>query len=132
MIHCINICISYAASKPDQGPSTNLCTWYFLNVAIDTTLGVLLLWCWFTLISTALDVFNLNDGYQTGEYGPPPFDRMLVPWIRQMSVFLLAEVLAKLCLYILLVNSPWLFLLGEKCINWTPDERSQVVFVMLM
>ncbi|KAG2237341.1 hypothetical protein INT48_009074 [Thamnidium elegans] len=132
MIHCINICISYAASKPGQGPPTNLCTWYFLNVAIDTTLGVLLLWCWFNLISTTLDVFNLNDGYRTGEYGPPPFNRMLVPWIRQMSVFLLAELFAKFCLYIFLVNSPWLFWLGEICINWTRDEKSQVVFVMLI
>lgn len=132
MIHGINICISYAASKPEHGPPTNLCTWYFLNVAIDTTLGVLLLWCWFTLISTTLDLFHLNDEYQTGQYGPPPFSRMLVPWIRQTSIFLVAELLAKICIYLFIMNSTWLFWLGEIAISWAKDERVQVVFVMLM
>lgn len=133
MIHFINIGISYAASQPaNHGRATNLCTWYFLNVAIDTTLGVFLLWCWYGLISAILDYFNLKDGFKTGDYGPPPFSKMIIPWIRQMSVFLLAEILSKACLYVILISSPWLFWLGEICIRWTPTERFQVVFVMLI
>lgn len=133
MIHCINIFISYSASKQEHGPATNLCTWYFLNVAMDTTLGVLILWCWFNFILTLLDMLNLKDGFQTGEYGPPPLSNMILPWIRQMSVFLLSGILAKCCLYIILISSPWLFWLGEICIGWTQgNEKSQVVFVMLM
>lgn len=129
MIHFINIGISYAASQPNHGPPTNLCTWYFLNVAIDTTLGVFILWCWYRLISATLDLFNIKDGFTSGEYGPHP----ILPWIRQLSLFLLAEMLAKACLYIILINSTWLFWLGEICISWTQGNRkSQVVFVMLM
>jgi hypothetical protein len=132
MIHFINIGISYAASQPNHGRATNLCTWYFLNVAIDTTLGVFILWCWFNLILITLDLLNIKKGLNTGEYGSPPLSNMVHPWIRQMSVFLLAEILAKACLYVILMSSPWLFWLGDLCIKWTPNERFQVVFVMLM
>lgn len=133
MIHFINIGISYAASQPNHhSRATNLCTWYFLNVAIDTTLGVFILWCWFNLISLTLDYFNIKKGLKTGEYGSPPLSNMMIPWIRQMAVFLLAEILAKACLYVVLMNSPWLFWLGDLCIKLTPNERFQVVFVMLM
>lgn len=133
MIHFINLGISYYASKPTSGPTTNLCVWYFLNVGIDTTFGVLLLWCWFTLLMNACERFQLFHVGETGDYGPPPLSRMIWPWMRQMSVFLLAEILIKACLYEIVINSPWLFWLGELCISWTQyDPKIQVVFVMLM
>lgn len=132
MIHVINLGISYYASKPTSGP-TNVCVWYFLNVGIDTTFGVLLLWCWFTLLMSACEKYRLFHVGETGDYGPPPLSRMIWPWMRQMSVFLLAEILTKACLYGIVVNSPWLFWLGELCISWTQyDPKVQVVFVMLM
>ncbi|KAG2207312.1 hypothetical protein INT46_004773 [Mucor plumbeus] len=133
MIHFINIAISYSASKPISGPTTNLCVWYFLNVGVDTTFGILLLWCWFTLLMNAFEKFNLFHIGETGNYGPPPLSRMIWPWMRQMSVFLLAEILTKACLYEIVINSPWLFWLGELCISWIQhDPKTQVVFVMLI
>lgn len=121
MIHFINIGISYAASQPTTGPVTNLCVWYFLNVAVDTTLGVFILWCWFTLLQGALDKL-------VHEY-----DNLLWSWAQQLLIFLLAEILTKFCLYEIVINSPWLFWLGELCISWIKDdERLQVLFVMLM
>ncbi|KAI8639254.1 vacuolar membrane protein-domain-containing protein [Parasitella parasitica] len=132
MIHFINIAISYYASKPTSGPTTNLCVWYFLNVGIDTTFGIVLLWVWFTLLMNAFEKFNFNVG-ETGEYGPPPLSRMIWPWMRQMSVFLLAQIVTKACLYEIVINSPWLFWLGELCISWArQDPKIQVVFVMLI
>lgn len=130
MIHFINIAISnYAANN---NTASNQCVWYFLNVAIDTTFGVFLLWCWFTILLGAFDKFYINIG-ETGDYGPPPLQRMIWPWFKQISVFLLAEVLTKACLYEIIINSPWLFWLGEICIESIRESQiSQVVFVMLM
>ncbi|OAD05238.1 hypothetical protein MUCCIDRAFT_122846, partial [Mucor lusitanicus CBS 277.49] len=132
MIHFINLGISYSASKPTSG-HTSLCTFYFINVGIDTTFGVLLLWCWFTLLMNACEKCRLLHVGETGDYGPPPLSRMVWPWMRQMAVFLLAEILTKACLYGIVINSPWLFWLGELCISWTQyDPKIQVVFVMLI
>lgn len=132
MIHFINIAISnYAANNT----TSNRCVWYFLNVAIDTTLGVFILWCWFTIVLVALDKCDIDIG-ETGLYGPPPLQQMIRPWFRQISVFLLAQILTKACLYEIVFNSPWLFWLGEICIESIliikGSQRYQVVFVMLM
>jgi hypothetical protein len=132
MVHFINIAISnYAANNT----TSNQCVWYFLNVAIDTTFGVFMLWCWFTILLGALDKFYIDIG-ETGDYGPPPFQQMIWPWLRQTTVFLFAVILTKTCLYGIVINSPWLFWLAEICIESilfiSNSPRSQVVFVMLM
>jgi hypothetical protein len=91
-----------------------------------------MLWAFLQLLLSALEKCSI-DYITTGEYGPPPLIRRLKPWIRQLIVFLFAEVLTKLCLYVVMINAPWLFVLGNLCIGWTKDDkRYQVVFVMLM
>jgi hypothetical protein len=132
LIHFTNIAISSVAGRPGRSPTSNQCVWYFLNVAADTTVGVVMLWAFLQLLLSALEKCSI-DYITTGEYGPPPLIRRLKPWIRQLVVFLFAEVLTKLCLYVVMINVPWLFVLGNLCIGWTKDDkRHQVVFVMLM
>ncbi|KAI8985919.1 vacuolar membrane protein-domain-containing protein [Pilobolus umbonatus] len=131
MIHFLNIGISYLVSKSGSDATSNLCVWYFLNIAIDTTIGVLILWCWYHTLIIVLE--KLNIVIKTGEYGQPPLANIILSWLSQVLVFLMAQLLAKICLYEMLIRLPWLIKLGELCLGWTGDNyRCQVVFVMLI
>ncbi|KAI8380567.1 vacuolar membrane protein-domain-containing protein [Choanephora cucurbitarum] len=132
MIHFINIGISYAAIVESFRPQ-NSCVWYFSNLAVDTTLGVFILWCWLQLLYRALEKLHVDSGGATGDYGPPPLKQRCYRWVRQMTVFLSAAILTKICLCIFLIYSPWLVKLGELALSWTKDQpRLQLVFVMLI
>ncbi|KAI8087748.1 vacuolar membrane protein-domain-containing protein [Gilbertella persicaria] len=133
VIHFLNLAISYIAGRPrNGGPKTNLCVWYFLNVAVDTTLGVAILWGWLHLIQAILTKLGVKQ-LETGRYGPPPVYRMLMPWFKQTCVFILAESLMKLCVYGMFRHLPFLFAFGEWVLRWTKGNyRYQVIFVMLV
>ena len=133
VIHFLNLAISYVAGRPRNGrPKTNLCVWYFLNVAVDTTVGVLILWCWLRLIQKALEKLHVKQ-VKTGHYGSPPLKNMLIPWFKQTFIFVLAESLMKLCVYGMFHYLPFLFAWGEWVLRWTKGNyRYQVIFVMLM
>jgi hypothetical protein len=124
IMHFINIGISYATDN-------NLCAVYFLNVAMDTTLGVFMLWCWIKLIQKLLDKANISIGPY---YSTPVDKRTMLLWLQQLIVFLLAIVLSKICFYeVLIINEDWLSKLGELAISWTNNNpKLQTVFVMFM
>lgn len=134
VIHFLNLAISYIAGRPRNGrPKTNLCVWYFLNVAVDTTVGVGILWFWLHSIQYVLEkVFHVKQ-IKTGNYGPPPLRNRLYPWFKQTFIFILAESLMKLCVYGMFHTMPFLFTFGEWVLRWTKGNyRYQVIFVMLM
>ncbi|KAI9481663.1 MAG: vacuolar membrane protein-domain-containing protein [Benjaminiella poitrasii] len=133
VVHFLNLAVSYIAGRPHNGgPKTNLCVWYFLNVAIDTTIGVAILWFWLHLIQTLLERCHVKE-VRTGHYGPPPLRQMLKPWLKQTVVFILAESLMKLCVYGMFRHLPFLFSWGEWVLRWTKGNyKYQVIFVMLI
>jgi hypothetical protein len=133
VIHFLNLFISYVAGRPrNGGPKTNLCVWYFLNVAVDTTVGVAILWLWLKLIQRVLEKLSVKQ-VRTGSYGDPPLRNMIVPWLKQTFIFILAESLMKLCVFFMFRHLPFLFRWGEWVLRWTKGNyRYQVIFVMLM
>lgn len=133
VIHFLNLFISYVAGRPrNGGPKTNLCVWYFLNVAVDTTIGVAILWLWLHIIQSILMRLNIKQ-VRTGQYGSPPLKNMLIPWFKQTFIFILAESLMKLCVYGMFRYMPFLFAIGEWVLRWTKGNyRYQVIFVMLV
>jgi hypothetical protein len=133
VIHFLNLAVSYVAGRPrNGGPRTNLCVWYFLNVAVDTTIGVAILWLWLRLIQGSLEKIGVKQ-VRTGNYGPPPLKNRIVPWIKQTTIFILAEALMKLCVFGMFRYLPFLFGFGEWVLRWTKGNyRYQVLFVMLL
>ncbi|KAI7898686.1 vacuolar membrane protein-domain-containing protein [Cokeromyces recurvatus] len=133
VVHFLNLAVSYIAGRPrNGGPRTNLCVWYFLNVAIDTTIGVAILWFWLHLIQALLETCHVKQ-VRTGQYGSPPLRHMLVPWFKQTIIFILAESLMKLCVYGMFRHFPFLFFWGEWVLRWTKGNyKYQVIFVMLI
>ncbi|KAI8577875.1 hypothetical protein K450DRAFT_249672 [Umbelopsis ramanniana AG] len=129
VIHGLNLLVSYSRGRPHHGGPSNLCVWYFLNVGVDTTVGVWILWVILRSLQWSLMRVGVT-GIRTGDYGTPP---SILNWIKQTIIFICSLVGMKSCVYGLFRLCPWLFDFGKWVLSWTRDNyRTQVVFVMLM
>ncbi|KAJ1308490.1 hypothetical protein OPQ81_004194 [Rhizoctonia solani] len=125
-VHFSNVFISDLVAHHS---SSNPCTLYFLNVLVDTTVGVGLIYAFLHagmwLFATQ---FKLK-GFRSGDYGGMPPSK--VYWFRQAAVYVTALLLMKLSVVALFAAWPGLFALGDWLLSWTDGNASvQVVFVM--
>ncbi|KAI3616689.1 vacuolar membrane protein [Moniliophthora roreri] len=126
-VHGVNVLISDLVSHYD---SSNACVSYFLNILIDTTLGVMILY----LIHHGLThlfshKFQLQ-GFESGVYGKPPSWNF---WVRQAVVYVVALTTMKFIVIALLALFPGLYKIGEWLLSWTWTEKGdalQVIFTM--
>jgi len=124
-VHGINLLISDVVARISSG---NRCVFYFLNILIDTTLGVGLIY--FLLKSfnhILIERFNL-EGFVSGQYGTPPQPSY---WLRQTAVYVLCLTFMKLVVVALFALWPGVFKIGEWMLSWLGDgDVAQVIFVM--
>ncbi|KAF8709451.1 vacuolar membrane protein [Rhizoctonia solani] len=125
-IHFSNVFISDLVAHHS---SNNPCTLYFLNVLVDTTVGVGLIYAFLHsgtwLLATKLKL----KGFRSGDYGGVPPSK--VYWLRQATVYVTALLLMKLSVVALFAVWPGLFTIGDWLLSWTDGDASiQVVFVM--
>ncbi|OBZ84551.1 hypothetical protein A0J61_07399 [Choanephora cucurbitarum] len=133
IVHTLNIVAShlFGRSLEDESES-NPCVWYFLNILIDTTFGVLIIWAVLSVVKRLANFYRLK-GFQSGVYGSPPLGNQLRVWAKQLGAYVLALVVMKLVVVILFSLCPWLETLGEWVLSWTMGNyRLQVLFVMLV
>lgn len=130
IIHFLNVLGSILlSSEPGEGLDENPCTWYFLNILFDTTIGVPILWCMLLYVYKLATKLNIG-GIVSGEYGDPP---KLSSYFKQLSLYLLALILSKFVLSLVLYFVPFLDDWAAYLISWsTFDERVEIVFVMLV
>ncbi|KAJ3311948.1 hypothetical protein HDV04_003557 [Boothiomyces sp. JEL0838] len=127
LIHFANILLSYITSVLPQQPN-NPCVWYFLNLALDTTVGVYILYIFLSGIHSIADYFKIKD-IEMGHYGNPP---RFTPWIKQLVLFLIAWFFVKLIVTISLVLVPIFGIIATWILSPLQDERYQVIFVMFI
>ncbi|KAF8574204.1 hypothetical protein K439DRAFT_1373081, partial [Ramaria rubella] len=124
-VHGLNLLISDIVAHIAQG---NPCDLYFLNVLIDTTIGVAYI---YLILHGADKLFTGRlklKGFQSGQYGDPP---SLVYWGRQAAVYVFTILTMKLLLVGLFAAWPGIFELAEWLLSWTAgNDRLQVIFVM--
>jgi len=127
-VHSSNVAISGLISHLSSGRE-NSCTLYFLNILVDTTFGVLLLYILLKYLSWLLmEQFGFQ-GLQSGQYGDPP---KIKRWAKQLAVYLAALTLMKLAVIGLFAALPSLFRIGDWLLSWLRDNDSQVIFVVLI
>lgn len=85
-LHAYNLLVSHVQSRQNTDP----CTWYLINILVDTTIGVLA--CHF-LLKLFCFLFPYNVVLEFGFYGDPPTIRALLP---QLGVWLVIVSLMKL------------------------------------
>ncbi|KAI8586893.1 vacuolar membrane protein-domain-containing protein [Geranomyces variabilis] len=130
LVHFANILIaSISGSQSEE--SENPCVWYFLNILLDTTLGVGILALILRGMHHIVDKLRIPD-MRSGHYGNPP---RLTAWARQLVLFLSAWTLVKLTVVILLRVFPFFAIVAEWILDplvSSNDTRLQVVVVMLI
>ncbi|KAI8084254.1 vacuolar membrane protein-domain-containing protein [Gilbertella persicaria] len=133
VVHTLNVLASHIFGKSLEGePQSNPCVWYFLNIFIDTTFGVLIIWSVLSSVKFITEFYRLP-GFQSGVYGEPPLVNQLQVWAKQLGVYVLALVTMKVVVLILFAICPWLENFGKWVLSWTMGNyRLQVLFVMLI
>ncbi|KAK6610166.1 fk506-binding protein 2 precursor [Botrytis cinerea] len=111
----------------------NPCSFYLLNLAIDTTIGIPIL-IFLLRILTSLFIMtpfgNPPESIESGNYGRPP---KAFWWFKQSIIYFIGLMGMKLCVLIIFLVLPWISRIGDWALRWTEgDEALQVIFVMLI
>lgn len=131
-VHILNVMFSAVGTLQDGG---NPCSLYFLNILLDTTLGIAVLYFLLhTLLHVCQYVFEWP-GFVSGEYSAPMRNgrvaSVLECWLRQTSVYVVALVLMKLFVLALLYLMPYLTMFSSWLLGLFDTHRAmQVIFVM--
>jgi hypothetical protein len=129
-LHMMNLLASILFSSSGSPElDTNPCNWYFLNVLLDTTVGVPVLCFFLYLVHSAAFKLGVTE-VVSGQYGHPPLWRA---FFKQAFLYCVAMVFMKITLALFEWWMPFLDDLGNFLISWTSfDSRVQVAFVMLI
>ncbi|KAI1083190.1 vacuolar membrane protein-domain-containing protein [Whalleya microplaca] len=123
-----------AAAADDGGEYTpNPCSFYLLNLAIDTTVGIPILII-LLRINTGLVSYTPwgkpPESIQSGNYGSPPNAWW---WLKQSVIYFCGLFGMKVCVLIIFLILPWISRVGDWALRWTEgNERLQIVFVMML
>ncbi|KAJ7639253.1 vacuolar membrane protein-domain-containing protein [Roridomyces roridus] len=126
-IHGVNVLVSSLVSHHS---SQNACVSYFLNILIDTTLGVGLLYVALRVLTFLMSEKLQLKGFESGMYGTPPSFQF---WLRQAAIYLVALTTMKFMVIGMLALIPGLYTVGAWLLSWTYTEKGdavQVIFVM--
>ncbi|KAI0940023.1 hypothetical protein AcV5_001242 [Taiwanofungus camphoratus] len=124
-VHGVNVLISDVVAHVSF---SNACVLYFLNILIDTTIGVGVIY--FILhLSTWLFTEKCHfKGFESGQYGSPP---SFGYWARQAAVYVFALMTMKLLVVALFAAWPGIFKWGEWLLGFLgPSDALQVIFTM--
>ncbi|KAK4687608.1 hypothetical protein P7C73_g2523, partial [Tremellales sp. Uapishka_1] len=126
VIHGLNLLISsLVAHAADNNP----CSLYFLNVLIDTTIGVAIFYFALKGFTWLFSMYLEWEGLISGQYGNPPQSRF---WWAQLVPYLLSSILMK-ALVVLPLTLPFI---SSLLLSFSHDlldflsPRIQVIFVM--
>ncbi|KAH8676477.1 vacuolar membrane protein-domain-containing protein [Tricladium varicosporioides] len=111
----------------------NPCSFYLLNLAIDTTIGIPIL-IFLLHILTALFARTTfgepRESIESGNYGSPP---RAFWWFKQSIIYFLGLMGMKLCVLIIFLVCPWISRVGDWALGWTEGNAAlQIIFVMLV
>jgi STIMATE family len=140
-VHGVNVFISDVGSARSSG---NACVFYFLNILIDTTLGVSLFLALLSSLSNVLCTTGVGaiyltlhiltwllteklhlKGLQSGQYGTPP---VLTYWARQAAVYVVSLTSMKLLVIAVLASWRGLLDIGAWLLSWLGNgDTAQVV-----
>ncbi|KAL8923787.1 MAG: hypothetical protein Q9172_002968 [Xanthocarpia lactea] len=140
LLHIANLGMSLLSSgqltitpKTDSGDyRANPCSFYLLNLAIDTTIGIPILLILLRLLTYGASLTPLGDppeSIQSGHYGRPA---KVSWWLKQSLIYFIGLLGMKACVFVIFQLCPWLIRVGDWALKWTEgNETVQVFFVML-
>ncbi|CAX43387.1 vacuolar membrane protein, putative [Candida dubliniensis CD36] len=83
----------------DSGDTKDPCDWYFLNIVLDCTIGVYILYHVFkTMNKICQDYWHITQ-IESGEYGPNPNKPSTKAFLKQLMVYFTSLMITKIILY---------------------------------
>jgi len=137
LLHLVNLLISMVSSgsltvKPGEYQA-NPCSFYLLNLAIDTTIGIpilIVLLRVFTIIAGRTRLGQPPESIRSGNYGDPPNVKW---WLKQMLIYFVGLLGMKFCVVVFFKICPWIVEVGDWALGWTEgNDVLQIFFVMLL
>ena len=111
----------------------NPCSYYLLNLGIDTTLGIPILICILKVLNVGASytpLANPPESIKSGHYGSPP---RATWWLKQSLIYFIGLLGMKVCVFIIFQLCPWIVQVGDWALRWTEgNEAIQIAFVMLI
>ena len=113
--------------------SPNPCSFYLLNLGIDTTAGIAVLFCILKVLHVGARYTPLArppESIESGNYGEPPH---VTWWLKQSVIYFCGLLGMKACVFLLFELCPWIVVVGDWALRWTEgNEAVQVAFVMFI
>lgn len=120
-----------AGAREDWRP--NPCSFYLLNLGIDTTLGIpilLIILKVLTIGASKTPLANPPESIKSGNYGDPP---RATWWLKQSILYFIGLLGMKVCVFFIFELCPWIVVVGDWALKWTEGNTAlQIAFVMLI
>ncbi|KAF2853853.1 FK506-binding protein-like protein 2 precursor [Plenodomus tracheiphilus IPT5] len=117
----------------DKGDQPNPCSFYLLNLAIDTTIGIPILVLLLKILHRGFaltPLANPPESIRSGNYGHPP---RATWWLKQSMIYFLGLIGMKLCVLAIFAFLPWIAWVGDWALRWTEGNTAlQITFVMFI
>ncbi|KAI9725569.1 MAG: hypothetical protein M1828_003057 [Chrysothrix sp. TS-e1954] len=125
---------SKVSQLPDSnGRAPNPCSFYLINIAVDTTIGIPILVVLLRLLHYGFSITPLarpKESIKSGHYGQPP---RATWWLKQSIIYFIGLLLMKLCVFFIFQLLPWIAWIGDWALRWTEgSEALQIAFVMFV
>jgi hypothetical protein len=136
MLHLANLLMSmFSAGQFEitKQYRPNPCSFYLLNLGIDTTLGIPILILTLRVLNHLALYTPLADppeSIESGHYGRPP---RATWWFKQSIIYFVALLCMKICVFFLIQLLPFIVKVGDWALRWTEGNTAvQIFFVMLL
>ncbi|KAI9171247.1 Vacuolar membrane protein [Paramyrothecium foliicola] len=111
----------------------NPCSFYLLNLAIDTTIGIPILIILLRITTGLIAYTRLGqppESIQSGHYGSPPNAWW---WLKQSVIYFMGLFGMKICVLIIFLMIPSISQVGDWALSWTEgNEKLQIAFSMMI
>ncbi|EHA23602.1 hypothetical protein ASPNIDRAFT_141681, partial [Aspergillus niger ATCC 1015] len=136
MLHLANLLMSMFSAGQLEIRSKykpNPCSFYILNLGIDTTLGIPILIFILHLLNRLASytpLANPPESIESGNYGSPPRASW---WFKQSVIYFMGLLGMKICVFFLIQLLPFIVKVGDWALRWTEGNTAvQIIFVMLL
>ena len=120
-----------AAVDDDWRP--NPCSFYLLNLGMDTTIGIPILLLILNVLhvgASKTPLANPPESIKSGHYGEPPRASW---WFKQTFLYFIGLLGMKTCVFLIFQLCPWIVIVGDWALKWTEGNTAlQIAFVMLI
>ncbi|OJJ04555.1 hypothetical protein ASPVEDRAFT_44065 [Aspergillus versicolor CBS 583.65] len=136
MLHLLNLVMSmFSAGQFEitRKYKPNPCSFYLLNLGIDTTLGIpilIFILHFLNRLAVYTPLANPPESIESGNYGDPP---RFGWWFKQSIIYFMGLLGMKICVFFLIQMVPLIVKVGDWALRWTEGNTAiQIIFVMLL